>query len=211
VIIVLAEGAMSTVGPVLLVAGGIVLVVSLARLFRKRERGRAGADGDTDAVRRLREAADREMARIEEHSREARAEIETKIHVLNRLLVRAEKAIARLEGTGVSLRRVGTAEGPDGAAREVGTAEGPDGAAREVGTAEGPDGAAAGEQAASDPRFAEVYRLADDGLAPPAIAGRTEFESGEVELILSLRAKALREGPNAGGSGDDRCGTENTG
>ena len=182
----LAEGAMSTVGPVLLIAGAIVLVISLARLFRKRERGRdraAGAGGDTDAVRRLREAADREMARIEEHSREARAEIETKVHVLNGLLVRAEKVIARLEGAGEVPRQVGTTEGPDAAP-----------------AAEG--------HAPSDPRFTEVYRLADDGLDPPAIAGRTEFESGEVELILSLRAKASREGPSAGGPGDGRGGTE---
>jgi hypothetical protein len=168
------------------------------------------------------------MARIEEHSREARAEIETKIHVLNGLLVRAEKAIARLEGAegadgpdgaarkvgtsegpGGAARQVGTAEGPDGAARNVGTAEGPDGAARNVGTAEGPDGAAGAEGAApADPRFIEVYRLADDGLAPPAIAGRTEFESGEVELILSLRAKASGDGPRTGGPGDGRGGTE---
>lgn len=38
-----------------------------------------------------------------------------------------------------------------------------------------------------NPRHQEVYALADDGLSPVAIAQRTGFAEGEVELILGLR------------------------
>ena len=38
-----------------------------------------------------------------------------------------------------------------------------------------------------DPLTADVYRLADEGLPPPAIAGRLDEHVGKVELILALR------------------------
>jgi hypothetical protein len=174
----LAEGAMSTVGPVLLVAGAIVLVISLGRLARRRGTGagRSGGDEDAEAVRRVREAGERELARIEDHARRARAEIETKTRVMNGLLVRAEKAIARLEkeGGGAPTDRAAPSEKPPGVQSGTG------GAGRQE--RPGPPGKLPG-----DPRFAEVYRLADDGLGPAEIAARTEFERGEVELILGLR------------------------
>ena len=44
------------------------------------------------------------------------------------------------------------------------------------------------------PRFEEVYRLADEGLDPAAIAGRTSFERGEVELILGIRTRTTASG-----------------
>jgi hypothetical protein len=149
VIIMLAEGVTSAVGPVLLTAGAIVLVISLGRLMRRGGVRPGGRDWNEDAVRRIREAAEEEIARIELHARDTRAKIETKIHLLNALLVRSEKAIARLE--------------------EQETKGG-------------------GEGAPAEERFAEVYRLADGGLDAAGIASRTEFERGEVELILSLRA-----------------------
>lgn len=156
----LAEGVTSAVGPVLLVAGAIVLAISLGRLVRRRERRPGSPDGneDTDAVRRIREAAEREIARVEDRARDARAQIETKIHLLNGLLVRSEKVIARLEGQ------------------------------------EKRAGGEPGRGAPGEARFAEVYRLADEGLDAAEIASRTEFERGEVELVLSLRARSGREG-----------------
>ncbi len=39
----------------------------------------------------------------------------------------------------------------------------------------------------ADPLTADVYRLADEGLPPPAIAGRLDEHVGKVELILALR------------------------
>ena len=55
---------MSTVGPILLIAGAIVLVISLGRLARGRGRGASRSDGDEDAeaVRRVREATRRHIA-----------------------------------------------------------------------------------------------------------------------------------------------------
>jgi len=62
------------------------------------------------------------------------------------------------------------------------------------------------------PRFEEVYRLADDGLDPAAIAERTSFERGEVELILGIRTRTTASGrlerverPRPGGAGEDRA------
>ncbi len=87
----LAEGSISTIGPVLLLAGAIVLVISLSRLLRKREHasGGGGTERGSESVRRLREAAERELARVEEHTREACSEIETKTRMLNCILLRA--------------------------------------------------------------------------------------------------------------------------
>lgn len=59
------------------------------------------------------------------------------------------------------------------------------------------DGAGAGAGTAQPPRFEEVYRLADDGVDAAAIAARTSFERGEVDLILSLRRES-RSGANGG-------------
>lgn len=42
----------------------------------------------------------------------------------------------------------------------------------------------------SNPRHQEIYELADDGLSPVAIAQRTGFAEGEVELILGLRQQS---------------------
>ena len=54
------------------------------------------------------------------------------------------------------------------------------------------------------PRFEEVYRLADEGADAAAIAERTDFERGEVELILSLRRP--RAGSDPDGSTESRRG-----
>lgn len=44
------------------------------------------------------------------------------------------------------------------------------------------------------PRFEEVYRLTDEGLDSAAIAERTSFERGEVELILGIRTRTTASG-----------------
>ena len=60
------------------------------------------------------------------------------------------------------------------------------------------------------PRFEEVYRLADEGVDAAAIAEGTDFERGEVELILSLRRP--RAGPEPdGGARSRRGGTRSNG
>jgi len=48
----------------------------------------------------------------------------------------------------------------------------------------------AGTVRTTSPRHQEVYALADEGLTPAAIAQRTGFSEGEVELILGLRRQA---------------------
>ena len=175
----LAEGTTSTTGAVLLVAGAIVLVISLGRLARKRRRdvGSPDADGDADSVRRIREAGDREIVRIEEHARDASARIETKLHVLNGLTLRAERAIARLGEQASPGSRPGVS--------------------------------AQREAVLDETRFSEVYRLADEGLDPAEIASRTEFEAGEIELVLTLRSKSADPGQEgAGGVASQPGGAE---
>jgi hypothetical protein len=43
-----------------------------------------------------------------------------------------------------------------------------------------------------DPRHAQVYDLADEGLSPPEIARQLDRPSGEIELILALRGESPR-------------------
>ena len=65
------------------------------------------------------------------------------------------------------------------------------------------------------PRFEEVYRLADEGLDAAAIAGRTSFERGEVELILGIRTRTTASGrvvrverPRPADSGPDESASD---
>lgn len=44
----------------------------------------------------------------------------------------------------------------------------------------------------SDPRVAEVYALADQGLPPRDVARRTGIPHGEIELMLNLRASSAK-------------------
>jgi hypothetical protein len=45
---------------------------------------------------------------------------------------------------------------------------------------------------AADPRVAEVYALADQGLPPRDVARRTGIPHGEIELMLNLRASSSK-------------------
>jgi hypothetical protein len=154
----------SSWGALLLMAGAIALVFSLGRLLKKlarrggQESGAADAGDGDGSARRMRGATDACLAEIESAAREAGARLETRIRVLNELLLRAEALQSRLG---------------------------------EKGTPAAPS------------RFAEVYRLADDGLDPAEIAARTDFERGEVDLILSLRRREADApgGVDAGGRG----------
>jgi len=77
---------------------------------------------------------------------------------------------------------------------------------------EGLGGAGAAKPVPPPPRFEEVYRLTDEGLDPAAIAERTSFERGEVELILGIRTRTTASGrferverPRPPGVGEDRA------
>jgi hypothetical protein len=143
----------SSVSSVLIVVAAIVLAFTFGRLARRRSADASGADGgdgggDPSAhVRRVQEAGDEALRQIESLGRETVARAETRLRVLNELLVRAERLTAR-------------------------------------------DAASAGDAVADG--FAQVCRLADEGLDPGTIAERTEFQRTEVELMLSLRKRSTR-------------------
>ena len=68
------------------------------------------------------------------------------------------------------------------------------------------------EPVPAPPRFEKVYRFADEGLDAAAIAERTSFERGEVELILGIRTRTTASGrlerverPRPPGAGEDRA------
>jgi len=147
----------ANVAGVLLVAGAIVLAISLGRLFRRATPAESSAGGQ-EAIRRLRETADRLASELEAIGREARAQLETRIRVLNELILEAERLAERLGSPGPQ------APGPQGART----------------------------------RLDEVVELAAAGLDPAAIAARTGFERGEVELILSLARRSGTGGGRAG-------------
>ncbi len=144
----------------LILAGVIALVITLGRLTRRHggqgDGGPASGRGVAEADERLRETAEGLMAEIDTFGREVQGRVETRVRVLNELLVRADSVASRL------------------------------------------DGAEAGAGTAPPPQFDEVYQLADEGLDAAAIAARTSFECGEVDLILSLRRES-RSRANGGG------------
>jgi hypothetical protein len=148
--IILAAGA-DLSGP-LLVVGAIAVAFALGRILARRG-GSSAVDGGVQHMRvdeqieRIEEAGGRVLQEIEALGRETVSRAETRLRVLNELLVRAERA--------------GLTSGDDGA------------------------GLAS--------RFDEIYRLADEGVDSAGIAEQTEFERGEVDLILSLRAKSRKE------------------
>jgi hypothetical protein len=174
---------------ILVISGLIALVFSLGRLLRRCARSRSGPQQSAPdarrqpgsqtiatepSERRLRETAEELMAEIEELGRDVRAQVETRMRTLTELIDRADAAASRL--------------------REAGPAP------RPPRTPEGTGASSPGRR--PDDGFEEVRRLADEGLDPGGIAARTDFEKGEVELILGLRGLG-RDGV-ARGPGDGR-------
>jgi hypothetical protein len=143
-----------------------------------------GAGGSSLAQQR---AIEREMSNLlveyEQMIRRMTAGLDTRSAKLELLIREAEGMIGALK----SATATAAAGGPTGAAVSPDLPALPSPAEplsepRSVAKADVPLG--------PDPRYAEVYHLADGGQAPREIARRLGRPHGEIELILALRADA---------------------
>lgn len=126
--------------------------------------------------------AQRWEVEMHETARELRGQLDSKISVLQHLIRDAAAETARLEAAlerAAKLDVANTRPAPPPAA--------PAAAARQLAAR-----SRSMPEAAASPtsrRYAEIYALADSGLASAAIATRVGSPIGEIELILGLRGK----------------------
>ncbi|MCC6659757.1 MAG: hypothetical protein IT437_02600 [Phycisphaerales bacterium] len=110
-----------------------------------------------------RESYDALARDAEELAQRLAAELDVRAGRLERLLAQADDHLRRLDGGG-----------GDGTSGEVKPRRTPE---------------VAPDDGARDPLNRRVYALADEGLAPVAIAQRLDQPTGKVELILALRGR----------------------
>jgi hypothetical protein len=113
------------------------------------------------------------LVELSEMARQMTAQLDTRAAKLELLLKEADERIAAL--------RAGNPRSANSAER--GTPDALEGVIVEARAALSPS---LPEQRI-DPRHAQVYDLADEGLSPPEIARQLGRPSGEIELILALR------------------------
>ena len=160
------------------------------RRVARSQRQNAPRPREDAGVRDVRQTMERLLIELHDVSREMNARLDTKISVLNNLVREADDRIERLE----ALARQSRPEAPD-ASRGAGPGSSGqrDRDTRPSDTWHGgaPDprtDAPPGRDRPSE-RYAEIYALADQGLDARQIAEKTGQHTGEVELILGLRAK----------------------
>ena len=143
----------------LLLAAALILGIGIPLLRRRRApAGAAPADGHARAE------LERLLAEIQDLSREHIARLDTKIRLLNQLLLDCDRKQKEIEAL---LGRPSSAPPPGGA------------------TAGKP--ASSPPPRAANPLHDQVYALHDAGKNLLEICGATGLEKGEVELILGLR------------------------
>lgn len=123
---------------------------------------------------------------MHETARELKAELDSKISVLQTLVALAESAADRLE-TVVPARDAGNEAA---AASDSGTTPG----TLESLVEEARVLAGGTTRMVNDEQLAGIYRLADCGMTPEQIAGDRGHAVGEIEMLLSLRPPAKSEG-----------------
>lgn len=112
---------------------------------------------------------------MHETARELLGRLDSKMAALGHLIGEADRAAGRLEAALDAARRQPAAPAPDAFQPLA------DNQAASLQAASGPS--------TRDPRYEEIYTLADYGYDAAEIAHRTQTPAGEVELILSLRGK----------------------
>jgi hypothetical protein len=164
---------------------GIMLVVyiTFVRPLRKKK--------DKDPLERpsgfstlaQQRAVERDMSNLlvelSEMARQMTAQLDTRAAKLELLLKEADERIATLRAAGGSAGGVAA-----GSAVSDAHSDASDGVIAE---ARAPSDTTSRAEQKMDPRHAQVYDLADEGLSPPEIARQLGRPSGEIELILALR------------------------
>lgn len=142
---------------VFLVVAALFVAVVLPRLRRRRDEPRETLGTFGPAAGGAREELERLLTEIQDLSREHIARLDTKIRMLNQLLLECDQKQRDLEAL------LGKAPAAEAAAKP----------------------APAGR--ASNPLHDQVYSLQDSGKEVLDICAATGLEKGEVELILGLR------------------------
>lgn len=127
------------------------------------------------------------IVELSEMTRQMSAQLETRAAALEQLIRDADAKIAELEQAREAASRVNTAS--ENAAGEF-TAIASDTISPATNGTRPAMRLVSEDTSHSEDRWAEVYRLGDEGLTLPEIARRLARPNGEVELILALRPKS---------------------
>lgn len=142
---------------VFLVVAALFVAVVLPRLRRRRDEPRETLGTFGPAAGGAREELERLLTEIQDLSREHIARLDTKIRMLNQLLLECDQKQRDLEAL------LGKAPAAEAAVKPAAPAR------------------------ASNPLHDQVYSLQDSGKEVLDICAATGLEKGEVELILGLR------------------------
>jgi hypothetical protein len=142
---------------IVLVVGALFVAVILPRLRRRRDGPQETLGSFGAAAGGAREELERLLTEIQDLSREHIARLDTKIRMLNQLLLECDQKKKELEGLLGKTEAASETAAKNSAAR------------------------------ASNPLHDQVYSLQDSGKELLDICAATGLEKGEVELILGLR------------------------
>lgn len=203
-----------------LVLGAILLIIfTLMRrawIVRHRQlnaqtpiRRELGDRSTSKAEIRLEELVDRLEVRLHDTFREMNARIDTKMHVLNELIVEAEDRIRLLKKLGEQTGQIeidSNARPASASSSRQGQAPAPNSPAppddplvieMDRSVVRGPEirsllaekNLANTEEKTWERRREEIYRWADEGLSPIEIGRKTDCTVGEVQMVLGLRKR----------------------
>jgi len=144
---------------IVLVIGALFVAVVLPRLRRRKEGAQETLGSFGASAGGAREELERLLTEIQDLSREHIARLDTKIRMLNQLLLECDQKKRELEDV---LTRAG-------------------------GAAPAAPPPAAASSRPTNPLHSQVYTLQDSGKELLDICAATGLEKGEVELILGLR------------------------
>ena len=194
-------GPMSLSQLLVLLAIVLITMMMLRSTYRRQKEQRANrpmADSlDTShrAAQQARQIASDAEVHLHDMFRELGGRLDTKMHVLNELLIEADRKIAelrRLQGHRASAGNV--------AARQAASGEQPFVVEMEHSEASGAN--AKGDSSVEteeDERFHEIYQLADSGCSVAQISEQLSQPAGEIELILALRRRRDQASHEASG------------
>lgn len=160
------------------------LLMSRSRRYYRRQRAHTSNSSNAQVgsaaslSRDTQKTVDAWQAELHEFAREVCGRLDSKIALLQQLLLDADQAAERLEKAMAAQAAAGADNVARAEARVNPQVEGATG--REI----------LAEKSLNNARFARIYALADRGLSASAIASELSAQIGEVELILSLRSAA---------------------
>jgi hypothetical protein len=152
---------------------------------RRLARPRRPAPIDARQTLDMRHGMEQLMVELHDLTREMNARLDTKMHALNELIIQADGRITELKALASAAdQKASSAPKRKRKPRSTPVKKTP---AKAV--AADPVAPPAAPVPVANQRHSRIYTLADQGLSPQQIADQTDKLTGEVELILSLRAK----------------------